>query len=233
MSRFARTALYTAALAFCLVALPLVSTGQQATIDSQGRSVTTLAPHSNVSPSIPSPVVAIPEGTVTIYSNLALSYSYNCCSGWTESGPTSSAGSVLQAMAFKPTKGTYLLTQLDLAISWIDGTNGYTLELRADDHGKPGPKIASWVVTGLPTMGASMGLETIKVKGLIMLLKGCQYWLVPKVNSDEWAAWNQNSVSASGKGAESLDGGSTWTKLNYDAPANPNGAFDVLGQKLF
>jgi hypothetical protein len=210
-----------------------VSTGQEATIDSQGRSVTTLAPHSNVSPSVPSPVVAIPEGTVTIYSNLALSYSYDSGTGWTESGPFSSVGSsTLQAMAFKPTKGTYLLTQLDLAISYLSGTNGYTLELRNDNHGKPGQKIASWVVTGLPTFGAtSMGLETIKVKGLIMLLKGSQYWLVPKVNSDEWAAWNYDSLNpvATGKLATSNDGGSTWTIYNNVV----NGAYDVLGQKLF
>jgi hypothetical protein len=33
-----------AALAFCLVALPLVSKGQEITIDSQGRSITTAPP---------------------------------------------------------------------------------------------------------------------------------------------------------------------------------------------
>ena len=120
MSRFARTVLCTAALAFCLVALPLVSKGQEVTIDSQGGSVTTAPPRaSSPSPSLVKPDSPIPEGTVTIYSNFGSGNSYDCCYGWTESGPTSIIGppAQLQAMAFTPTKGTYLLTQLDLAIA--------------------------------------------------------------------------------------------------------------------
>jgi hypothetical protein len=140
-------------------------------------------------------------------------------------------------MAFTPTKGTYLLTQLDLAIGYLafaGGTNGYKLELDADDHGQPGRRIAKWAVTGLPTFGTSSNsVETIKVRGLIILEKHHQYWLVPIVNSDEVAGWAWNSVSASGNGAYSTDGGSTWTKLYYNAPSSPNGAFDVLGLKLF
>ncbi len=77
----------------------------------------------------------------------------------------------------------------------------------------------------------SNSVETIKVQlqALIILVKGQQYWLVPIVNSDEWAAWEWNSVSASGNGAYSTDGGSTWTVTSYA----PYGAFDVLGLKLF
>jgi hypothetical protein len=132
-------------------------------------------------------------------------------------------------MAFTPTKGTYLLTQIDLAISWVTGTNGYKLELDADDHGQPGRRIAEWKVTGLPTFGAtSSAVQTIKARGLIILEKHHQYWLVPKVNSDEWAAWNLNSVSVSGNGASSTDGGATWTTFVY----NPIGAFDVLGWRI-
>jgi hypothetical protein len=232
MSRFARTVLCTAALAFWLVALPLVSTGQEVTIDSQGRPITTAPPRaSSPSPSLVKPDTAIPEGTNTIYSTFGSGHSYNCCTGWTLSGPTSVVGTPFSAaMAFTPTKGTYLLTQLDLAIGYVSGTSGYKLELDADDHGKPGRKIAKWEVTGLPIFGyTSNSVETIKVKGLILLEKHHQYWLVPKVNSDEWAAWNWNSVAVSGNGLWSNDGGSTWTTIG----TNPSGAFDVLGLKLF
>ena len=237
MSRFAHIVICTAALALCLVALPIVSKGQEVTMDSQGPAATTVPPRaSSPSPSLVKPDTPIPEGTNTIYSNFGSGHSYNCCSGWTESGPTSVAAppAFIQAMAFTPTKGTYLLTQLDLAISWALGTNGYKLELHADDHGKPGRRIAKWEVTGLPLFGStSSAVETIKVRGLIILEKHHQYWLVPIVNSDEWAAWSLNSVSASGNGAISTDGGSTWTPLYYGAPGSPNGAFDILGWKLF
>jgi len=233
MSRFAHTVLCTAALAFCLVALPLVSKGQEVTIDSQGRSVTTAHPSASTpSPSVVKPESAIPEGTCTIYSNFGSGHSYDCCSGWTENGPTSiiAPPAQLQAMAFTPTKGTYLLTQLDLAIAYISGTNGYKLELDADDHGQPGRRIAEWKVTGLPTFGAtSSAVQTIKVKGFIILCKGSRYWLVPKANSDEWAAWNQNTTGAQGTGVISTDQGATWTPYLY----NPYGTFDVLGQRLW
>ncbi len=194
------------------------------------------------SPNLVKPDTPIPEGTVTIYSNFGSGLSYDCCNGWSEDGPTSAATQppysylpYIQATAFTPTKGTYLLTQLDLAIGWASGTNGYKLDLDADNHGLPGRKIAEWNVTGLPTSGStSNSVETIKVQlqALIILVKGQQYWLVPIVNSDEWAAWEWNSVSASGNGAYSTDGGSTWTKDFYDAPTNPNGAFDVLGRNV-
>jgi hypothetical protein len=175
------------------------------------------------------PGAFIPEGTVTIYSNFAPSYSYDPNDGWTESGPDSGVGPFMQAMAFTPTKGTYLLTRLDVALGWISGTNGYTLELRADRGGVPGRKIAAWRVTGLPTFGSNNTIETIRVHDLILLLPRHQYWLVPVPASDEWGAWNENTVIAAGNGALSVDGGATWTPTSF----SPNGAFDVLGLRLF
>jgi hypothetical protein len=236
MSRFARIVLCTAALVLWLAALPLVSTGQQASLDSQGGSVTTITPKADATPKNTGTIPAIPEGTVTIYSNLALSYSYYKTQGWTESGATSGVHEAfIQAIAFKPRKGTYRLTQIDLAITYNSGTDGYTLELRGDDHGQPGRLIASWPVTGLPIFGASsMGLNTIKVNEHVILWNHVQYWLVPVVNSDEWAVWNQNSLNpaAEGKMAVSTDGEATWTTWTTADPF-PLGAFDVLGVRLF
>jgi hypothetical protein len=174
------------------------------------------------------PDTAVPEGTVTIYSNFGSGYSYNCCLGWTETGPSSGEPVYMEAMAFTPTKGTYLLTQLDLAIGYISGTNGYKLELRDDHEGVPGRKIASWNVTGLSSFGSNNTVETIKVRGLVFLLRHHQYWLVAVPNSDEWAAWPENTVGAKGQISQSTDSGVTWGTFN-----NTNGAFDVLGWKLF
>jgi hypothetical protein len=175
------------------------------------------------------PDTPIPEGTNTIYSSFGSGYSYYCCNGYNESGPTSAVTPQIVAYPFTPTKGTYLLTRLDLAISYISGRNGYTLELDADDHGQPGRRIAKWEVTGSPTLGTSSNsVETIKVRELIILSKGHQYWLVPIVKSAEYAVWNWTSAGGSGYLAWSLDGGSTWLTGNYY-----NGAFDVLGLKLF
>lgn len=234
MSRSAHRVLCSAALTLFLVALPVVSTGQEASIDSQGRSVTTASPTTGVpSPNV-KPDAAIPEGTVTIYSNFGSGYSYNCCTGWTKTGLALSAPSppqnVVQAMAFTPSKGTYLLTQVDLAIGWVSGANGYKLELHDDHEGVPGRKIASWKVTGLPTFAStSSTVETIKVRGLVIVEKHHQYWLVAIPTSDEWAGWNWNGASTTGNLGLSVDGGSTWTLF----PSSTLGAFDVLGWKLY
>jgi hypothetical protein len=190
MSRFARAVLWSAVLAFCLVVLPLVSKGQEVTIDSQGRSVTTIPPRaSSPSLSLVKPDTRIPEGTCTIYSNFGSGHSYNDTIGWTEAGPTSVVAPPpwLQAMAFTPTKGTYLLTQLDLAIGNILGTNGYKLELDADDHGKPGRRIAKWAVTGLPPFGTCCSVETIRLRGLL-------YW-----RSTINTGWFQPSIRMNGR----------------------------------
>jgi hypothetical protein len=225
--------LCAAALVLCLAVLPLVSMGQQATVDSQGRSITTVpAKASTPSSNVVKPDHANDELTTVIYSNFGHGDSYYCCAGWTESGADSrTVGEPwLQAMAFTPTRGDYLLLQIDLAIGYLEGTEGFTLELRADDGGQPGWTIASWDVRRMPTFGSSYGVETIDAfPSFVELYKGNQYWLVPIVNySNEWAAWNENSLSAKGLGAYSHDGGITWTTKNY----SPNSAFDVLGLKL-
>ncbi len=234
MSRFARTVLCTAALALCLVAIPLLSKGQEVTVGPDGRSAKTTPGTSTPSPSVAHPNFLIPEGTVTIYSNFGPGYSYDCCAGWTEDGVDNTWGSYwVQPFAFTPTQGTYLLTQIDLAISWYAGSNGYKLELRDDWEGQPDPApppMGSWKVTGLPTFGSSSdSVQTIQVHQLIVLQKGHRYWLVPITNSDETAFWNWNTVDVSGRGAYSRDGGFIWTPETYFL----NGAFDVLGKKLF
>jgi hypothetical protein len=233
MSRSAQVVLYTAALTLGLVALSVVSKGQEVSTDSQGRGVVT-APPISASPSVNSgnSGPTIPEGTVTMYSNFGSGNSYDCCDGWLVSGSASGVLPYvyLEAMAFTPTKDTYRLTQLDVAIGWGGGSNGYKLELRRDGDGQPGGRIAEWEVLGLPTFAAtSSAVQTIKVRGLIILEKGRQYWLVPVPHSDEWVSWNWNSVGVTGNGAYSIDGGAIWQSLEY----SPNGAFDVLGQKLF
>ncbi len=234
MSRSAKRILHTAALALCITAFSVEAAGQEAGADPVGRLITT-APLATGGPApVVKPDTPIPEGTVTIYSNFASGYSYNCCSGWTKTGPNLSMQSppqnVVQAMAFTPAKGTYLVTQFDLAVGWLSGTNGYRLELRDDHEGAPGRKIASWKVAGLPAFAStSNAVQTVKVRGLVIVEKRRQYWLVAIPNSDEWAGWNWNNSNAAGNLSLSTDGGSTWTLF----PGSSLGAFDVLGWKLF
>jgi len=230
MRRFTKITTGTLVLVFCLAALPAVSTAQVSNIDSHGRSITTVPP-STAGPSanVVNPATTIPEGTTVVYSNFGSGDSFNCCAGWSESGPDSGITGFIAAMAFRPAKATYILTQLDLALVYLVGTNGVTVEFCADDDGVPGRVIDSWYLTGLPAAGSTSNVvQTIKVKKTILLVQNYQYWLVPIPNSDEWAGWAFNTVGASGYGAESINGGVTWDSGEY----SPNGAFDILGTVL-
>jgi len=210
-----------AALTLCMVSMAF---GQHAVTDSQGRSVTATTPKFSTPEQVHSS--AIEPETITIYSNIGSGY--NCCSGWTEGGVNSAVGLIIQAQAFTPT-ATHDLAQIDIAMGYVSGTNGVKVYLETDNAGVPsGKKLFSCTRANLPTFGStSTQLKTCKVAKTkkIRLLKNKQYWLVPIVNSDEWAAWNENSTGASGNGAYTTDG-VNWTTLLY----NPNGTFDVLGR---
>jgi hypothetical protein len=223
MSRHARVILCGVVLVLCLAALPVVATGQEATTDSEGRSVTTVSPRATT---LLSQVEKL--GDPIIYSNFGPGLSYLCCAGWTESGPNSTVAPppFIQAMAFTPPQGTYKLTQLHVALQWVSGTNDLVLELRTDSGGQPGAKITSWELTALPLFGSTSNtVQTINVENGITVQGGIQYWLVPIAAQDEWAAWNRNSTSTVGTGSLSTDQGATWSSGDFD----PNGAFDVRG----
>jgi hypothetical protein len=228
MRRFTSIVVCTLALVFCLA---VVSTAQEFTSGHNGRSVS-IAPGTGMSPSpnAVKPATAIPEGTTVIYSNFGSGDSYDGEVGWVETGVYQNFWyPYTQAMAFTPTKATYILKQLDLALSyWGVGPNAMTVELCGDADGVPGGVIASWYITGLPLFGSTSSIvQTIQVKKTIVLVRNHQYWLVPVPNVYEAAVWNWNSVGASGYAAIPEDG-SPW----YEDFYSPNGAFDVLGTVL-
>ena len=228
MSRFTNIVLCPLALALCLAALP-ASTAQEYSVDSHGRIIVTVPPSTTgPSPNVAKPATAKPEGTTIVYSNLGSGDSYQCCVGWSENG-TGAYNPGIQAMAFTPTKATYILTQLDLALGYLSyGMNGVTVELRLDDDGIPGKLIDSWYITGLPVWASTSNIvQTIKVEKHILLIQNHQYFLVAVPNSNEAAGWNFNSVGASGHGAFLNEySGNVWEPGDF----SPNGAFEVLGR---
>jgi len=198
--------------------------GQIAVTDSQGRGVTVTTPKSSTPQLIHSSPIE-PE-TITIYNNIGSGFDPN--DGWTEGGKDSYVGLVYQAMAFIP-QATHYFARTDIAMGYVQGTNGLTLYLETDNSGVPsGKKLYTCKLKNLPVFGStSTQVSTCKVpkSKKIKLTKNKRYWLVPLPNSDEWAAWNCNATGANGLGAFTKDG-VTWKWQNY----NPNGAFDVLGR---
>jgi len=230
MRRFANVVVCTLALVFCLAALPVASMAQ-ATGGSSIHGLVKTTPRAAVTPSpnAVQPATALAEGSTVIYSNLGTGDTYSCCEGWIAAGPDQDVlEPYIVAMSFTPTKASYVLTQLDLALSYYGaGPNALTVELCGDADGVPGKVIDSWFLTGLPTFSLATSIvQTIQVKKTIVLVKGFQYWLVPIPYSDEAAVWNSNATDTIGLLAYSYDGG-PWGLESY-----VNGAFDVLGTVL-
>lgn len=161
----------------------------------------------------------------TIFTDFGPGNAYNCCTGLTVSGINSViATQWWAANAFTPS-GNFTLTQIDVAIGTVTGTNGVTLSLETDSAGQPsGTVLESWNVTNLPAFGSCCGIETVTSGGGVVLSNGVQYWVVATpLGNDTWAAWNENSIGLQGL-SESNNNGTGWQNFG-----NPEAAFDVLG----
>jgi hypothetical protein len=157
----------------------------------------------------------------TIYDNLGTGTAvYNCCQGWNVTGKTSQVGvQTWTATAFTP-KAAVTLTEIQIAIEWVNGTNGAIVTLNPDKAGVPSTKVLhKWNFKNLHSAGSCCALSTGKVKTGIKLAKGKQYWIVAMCPTDTWAAWNINSTGVLGTFAQQNYGG-TWNVFtNQDVGA--------------
>ena len=156
------------------------------------------------------------------FSDLGNPPSYNCCSGWTVGGQNSIVGLVRDANQFTSlTSGQ--VTQIDVGLGWVTGTNAATISLWTSANNLPGTMLGSWDVSNQPVFGSTSNiLTTISVGPGITLTAGDQYFLVVEGASDTWDAWNMNDQGA--VGLLEQDSGNGWSQF----PGSTLGAFDVL-----
>lgn len=120
--------------------------------------------------------------------------------------------------------GAVMLSQIDLALGWLSGTNGAVINLVNDNNGVPGTSLLeTWTVTNLQYTGPA-DLVSVSSTSTVPLQRGTQYWIVVEgMAPDTLIGWNGSNSGQSG-GAESEDGGVTWTTTSQLLRA-----FDVLG----
>ena len=165
---------------------------------------------------------ALPSGAFYIYDNFGPGNAYDCCNGWTVSESGSIPGYFTSAMSFVPSSSAQV-TQIDLALGHVTGTDNATIELARDNGGDPGTVLGSWSVAGQPTFGSCCTVTTVHT-GLVPVGAGRTYWVLaiagPNGSNDTWDAWNFNTTGAVGGAIYN----GTW--FHY---GNPTGAFDVIG----
>jgi hypothetical protein len=154
-------------------------------------------------------IVSIPAAANTIFDDFNAGNSYNCCTGWTVSGPGSPPGQFISANEF--TAGaTASVTELDLAIGRVVGDGGGTAALYTVNNGVPGTLLGSWDFIAHQNVGNCCLFETININGGPTLTQGVDYFMVLTADNSTWDSWNQNTVGATGVDLYSTDNGNSW-----------------------
>ena len=166
-----------------------------------------------------------------IFDNIGRKYpeaTYLCCAGGTIGGPDSQAGLVWQAVQFTPGANA-TVTELEIAVQNIGGTNGVTIALYSDAGGKPATALASKNVTGLPASGSCCKVTTVKFRKGVAIAAGTPYWVVLETGSKTstaWDSWGYNTTDQVDPLVSSINTGSGWGP----GAVMPAFAFAVLGQ---
>lgn len=144
-------------------------------------------------------LLASPASAATIvYTTLGSGGSYNCCSGWTISGPGSDVGATYWVGAQFTATWNSPITQIDLATGYLSGGNSFNIYLLTDSGGSPGSIMDAWL--GWPaadSFGNCCALST--VTGNIPVTPGQSYWLeVQAASGDLSGTWNENNRGLTG-----------------------------------
>jgi|GEM_PF-1520665 hypothetical protein len=203
------------------------------TITDDGAVISTTQPKANtVVPSAhPKIEEALPAGSVVVFSNFGTGDNLYGPSGWTEAGLEANDFPIAEAMSFTPA-ANYALVRIDIAMTYVSGTNGMTLILAQDNSGIPGKPLFKTTFTNLPDFGSCCTIQTVTLNpqtSPIALKSGHTYWLYPMpANTTSYLVWNQDTTNQGGNGAVSRDYGKTWNP----AALSPFGAFDIYGMQV-
>lgn len=139
----------------------------------------------------------------TAFDNFGDGNTFNCCTGWTISGPTSLVGVDYDQGDQFVAEASGVISRMDVAMGWVTGTNDFFVDLHEDAGGQPGNIIASWQGGTMPQFGTvnNVPVEIINNDPDAVLVQGELYWLISSVPSDTWGAWNWNSIGDTGNHA--------------------------------
>jgi len=153
---------------------------------------------------------------------------YNCCEGWTVSGTGTIGESFTSANLFT-SLASGSVSQIDVAVSYVTGTNAFYASIWTDNNGIPGTEL--WNQQNLSSsqpVGGCCGLVTITGISGLSLTAGQQYFVVigpESITGTTFEVFDWNNQGATGLDLFSNNGGQTWTSNG----TSTLGAFDILG----
>lgn len=173
------------------------------------------------------------DGATAIFSNIGVKYPlglYFCCSGATISGPDSVLNfQSWPAMQFTPSTDA-VVTEIDVAVEWISGTNEVDLGLYSDADGVPGTLLKLFRATGLESVGGCCSFAVGKDRQGIAVSGSTPYWVAVTTDTnapDTFASWEFNSTDQLDALPSAVNKGSGWVTNGGAVPA---ASFAVYGK---
>jgi hypothetical protein len=163
----------------------------------------------------------------TIFNDFGSGYSSqleNYCVDGSVPAPICATGipkgaSVAPAALFT-SPGNYDLTQIDLGLTFSEGTNSAVISLLTDVGGAPGALLDSWPISNQPI--STPPVTTISGISGITLLSGDSYFLQVSPGADDTRdGWSFNNTGATGTVYEPPDGGTDVTLPAFDVLGTP------------
>jgi hypothetical protein len=166
-----------------------------------------------------------------IFSNIGTKYpkgEYFCCFGDTISGSTSITGAQSWVAAQFASSDDAMVTEIDVAAEWADGTNEIAIGLYTDKNGIPDKLLKTFTVTGLQGISSCCGLAVGKDKNGVPIKGGRPYWVaVTTPASDTFVVWADNSTDQIYGLPIAENAGAGWVYAGYQIPQL---SFGVFGQ---
>ena len=152
---------------------------------------------------------------------------YNCCSGWTISGPSSPVGEqIWTADQITPTVNGKLQT-LVAGVGYVTGNNSAQLAIYSDASGIPGTLLWSGDVSNLPAFGStSTATVSAKIRPKVKITANTPYWVAVQTDSNSMNTWDAWNVSNTTNAPLAQNTGSGWTNFG----SNAAGAFTLYGK---
>jgi hypothetical protein len=167
-----------------------------------------------------------PTGGTVIFDSIGAG-GYNCCAGWTVSGPSSQIGEqIWSAIQITPTVSGRL-KHVVAGVGYVTGSNAAELAIYSDANGVPGTMLWSADVSNLPVFGTT-STTTVKAKvgTRVKIRANKPFWVAVQTDSNSantWDAWNESNTTDAPLAQNT---GSGWTNFG----SNPAGAVTLYGR---
>jgi hypothetical protein len=166
-----------------------------------------------------------PKGGTVVFDSIGTG-GYNCCDGWTISGPTSPIGEqIWTAIQITPAVSGKL-KQIVAGVGYVEGANSAELAIYSDASGLPGTMLWSKDVSGLPGFGTTSTTTVAAKVKKVSITANTPIWVAVQTDtnsSNTWDAWNESETT---NAPLAQNTGSGWTNFG----SNPAGAVTLYGK---